>query len=103
MLNSLKSKVKSLKLVASGRWTVISVFVLLILLTTLHRPLTTAQVPPGVDPHQIRLRLLNEYNIEIAGGFGALKDKVWRIGLMGHSATQANVDLVLAALVDCLE
>src|SRR5690349_7322984 len=29
-------------------------------------PLTTAQVPTGVDPHLIRSRLLNEYNIEIA-------------------------------------
>ena len=54
-------------------------------------PLTTAQVPAGVDPHQIRTRLLNEYNIEIAAGFGALKDKVWRIGLMGYSSRKENV------------
>ena len=36
-------------------------------------PLTTAQVPAGVDPHQIRARLLNEYNIEIAAGFRRVK------------------------------
>ena len=61
-------------------------------------PLTTAQVPSGVDPHQIRARLLNEYNVEIAAGFGALKDKVWRIGLMGYSSRRENVTLLLGAL-----
>ena len=61
-------------------------------------PLTTAQVPAGVDPHQIRAKLLSEYNIEIAAGFGALKDKVWRIGLMGYSSRKENVTLLLGAL-----
>jgi alanine-glyoxylate transaminase/serine-glyoxylate transaminase/serine-pyruvate transaminase len=66
-------------------------------------PLTTAQVPAGVDPHQIRSRLLNEYNIEIAAGFGALKDKVWRIGLMGYSSRKENVTLLLGALRELLK
>src|SRR5690349_17530723 len=66
-------------------------------------PLTTAQVPTGVDPHQIRARLLNEYNIEIAAGFGALKDKVWRIGLMGYSSRRENVTLLLGALRELLK
>jgi len=66
-------------------------------------PLTTAQVPAGVDPHQIRARLLNEYNIEIAAGFGALKDKVWRIGLMGYSSRKENVTLLLGALRELLK
>lgn len=65
-------------------------------------PLTTAQVPAGVDPHQIRARLLNEYNLEIAAGFGALKDKVWRIGLMGYSSRRENVTLLLGALRELL-
>jgi alanine-glyoxylate transaminase/serine-glyoxylate transaminase/serine-pyruvate transaminase len=65
-------------------------------------PLTTARVPAGVDPHQIRARLLNEYNIEIAAGFGALKDKVWRIGLMGYSSRKENVTLLLGALRELL-
>jgi alanine-glyoxylate transaminase/serine-glyoxylate transaminase/serine-pyruvate transaminase len=65
-------------------------------------PLTTAQVPAGVDPHQIRARLLNEYNIEIAAGFGPLKDKVWRIGLMGYSSRRENVTLLLGALRELL-
>lgn len=60
--------------------------------------LTTAHVPKGHDPHNIRARLLNDYNIEIAAGFGALKDQVWRIGLMGYSSRRENVVLLLAAL-----
>ena len=59
--------------------------------------LTTARVPPGVDAHRIRAMLLERYNIEIAGGFGALRDKVWRIGLMGYSSREENVTLLLAA------
>jgi alanine-glyoxylate transaminase / serine-glyoxylate transaminase / serine-pyruvate transaminase len=66
-------------------------------------PLTTAQVPTGVDPHEIRGRLLNEYNIEIAAGFGALKDKVWRIGLMGYSSRRENITLLLGALRELLK
>jgi len=61
-------------------------------------PLTTARVPAGVDPHAIRARLLNEYNIEIAAGFGSLKDQVWRIGLMGYSSRRENITLLLGAL-----
>ncbi len=60
--------------------------------------LTTARVPGGIDPHKVRAQLLNEYNIEIAGGFGALKDQVWRIGLMGYSSRRENITLLLAAL-----
>lgn len=59
-------------------------------------------VPQGVDDARVRSHLLDNYLLEIGGGLGEFKGKVWRIGLMGHSATQANVDLVLAALVDSL-
>ncbi len=65
--------------------------------------LTTARVPKGCDPHQIRARLLNEYNIEIASGFGALKDEVWRVGLMGYSSRKENIALFLAALKELLK
>ncbi len=66
-------------------------------------PLTTAKVPAGCDPHQVRARLLSEYNIEIAAGFGALKDQVWRIGLMGYSSRKENITLFLAALKELLK
>lgn len=66
-------------------------------------PLTTARVPEGVDPHRLRQRLLEEYNIEIAAGFGALRDKVWRIGLMGYSSRKENITLLLAAMRELLK
>ncbi len=64
--------------------------------------LTTAQLPPAIDDAAVRRRLLDEYNIEIAGGFGPLKGKVWRIGLMGFSSRGENVALLLAALKEIL-
>lgn len=60
--------------------------------------LTTPRVPPGVDELVVRQRLLNEFNIEIAGGFGPLKGQIWRIGLMGFSSRPENVLLLLSAL-----
>jgi alanine-glyoxylate transaminase/serine-glyoxylate transaminase/serine-pyruvate transaminase len=64
--------------------------------------LTTPLVPAGVDEVGVRKRLLNEYNIEIAGGFGPLKGQIWRIGLMGFSSQRENVTLLLAALHNIL-
>jgi len=64
--------------------------------------LTTPLVPPSVDEVAVRRQLLNEYNIEIAGGFGPLKGQVWRIGLMGFSSRRENIALLLAALRDVL-
>ena len=60
--------------------------------------LTTPIVPPGVDALEVRQKLLNDYNVEIAGGFGPLAGKIWRIGLMGYSSRRENVLLLLAAL-----
>ena len=60
--------------------------------------LTTVRVPDGVDDAAVRRQLLNEYNIEIAGGLGAFRGKAWRIGLMGHSARPENVYALLGAL-----
>ena len=64
--------------------------------------LTTPKIPPSVDDAGVRRRLLNEYNIEIAGGFGPLKGQIWRIGLMGFSSRRENVTLLLAALRNIL-
>jgi len=64
--------------------------------------LSTPRIPEGVDDLAIRKQLLNEYNIEIAGGFGKLAGKVWRIGLMGYSSRVENVILLLAALEELL-
>ncbi len=59
--------------------------------------LTTPQLRPDTDDAGLRMRLLEDYNIEIAAGFGPLKGKVWRIGLMGFSSRRENVLLLLAA------
>lgn len=64
--------------------------------------LTTPLVPPSVDANLVRKRLMDDYNVEIAGGFGPLNGKIWRIGLMGHSAQRQNVTLLLAALREIL-
>jgi alanine-glyoxylate transaminase / serine-glyoxylate transaminase / serine-pyruvate transaminase len=64
--------------------------------------LTTPQLYPSIDDVAVRRRLLEDYNIEIAGGFGPLKGKVWRIGLMGFSSRKENVTLLMAALDNIL-
>ena len=60
--------------------------------------LTSVRIPEGVNDAKVRTALLNEFNMEIGGGLGQLKGKIWRIGLMGHSSTEANVLLLLHAL-----
>jgi len=64
--------------------------------------LNAACVPEGVDDARVRGKLLNDFNIEIGGGFGALKGKIWRIGLMGYSSSKNNVLMFLAALENVL-
>ncbi len=58
----------------------------------------TVRIPAGVDDAKVRGRLLREFGIEIGGGLGSLKGKVWRVGLMGMNSTAANVLLFLSAL-----
>ena len=65
--------------------------------------LTTAVIPPGVDDLGLRRTLLNEFNLEIAGGFGPLAGQIWRIGLMGYSSRFENIILLLAALREILQ
>jgi len=57
--------------------------------------LNTVCVPAGVDEAKIRKTLLDEPGIEIAGGFGPLAGKVFRIGVMGPLATEDNVQFFL--------
>ena len=60
--------------------------------------LTTVKVPDGVDEARVRQALLDQYGIEIGGGLGPLKGKVWRIGLMGYGATVVNTTVIVGAL-----
>jgi alanine-glyoxylate transaminase/serine-glyoxylate transaminase/serine-pyruvate transaminase len=63
---------------------------------------TTVLAPPGVSASVVREMLLDEFNLEISGGLGDYADRMWRIGIMGHSAQQANVMLLLAAIEHAL-
>jgi alanine-glyoxylate transaminase / serine-glyoxylate transaminase / serine-pyruvate transaminase len=65
--------------------------------------LNCIHAPAGKDEAALRKRLLEEYGIEIGAGLGPMAGKAVRIGLMGHSATQRNVDLILAALAELLK
>lgn len=60
--------------------------------------LNTVALQPGMEDGAIRKRLLNDFDIEIGGGLGPVAGKIWRIGMMGHGATQANVVYLLSAL-----
>jgi alanine-glyoxylate transaminase/serine-glyoxylate transaminase/serine-pyruvate transaminase len=64
--------------------------------------LNAVRIPAGADDLAVRRRLLAEFGIEIGGGLGDFKGKVWRVGLMGHSSQPNNVLLFLAALELCL-
>jgi alanine-glyoxylate transaminase/serine-glyoxylate transaminase/serine-pyruvate transaminase len=65
--------------------------------------LTTLRIPQGIDDLRVRTRLLGEHGIEIGGGLGALKGQLWRVGLMGHGATESNAQHCLEALTTLLE
>jgi alanine-glyoxylate transaminase/serine-glyoxylate transaminase/serine-pyruvate transaminase len=58
---------------------------------------TAVNIPAGIDDVKVRNQLLDEFNIEIAGGLGPLKAKIWRIGLMGYCSQKAFVLLFLGA------
>jgi len=64
--------------------------------------LNAVTVPQGVDEARVRRRLLEAHGIEIGGGLGPMKGRVWRIGLMGESSRRAHVLLLLSALEDAL-
>jgi alanine-glyoxylate transaminase/serine-glyoxylate transaminase/serine-pyruvate transaminase len=64
--------------------------------------LSTPRVPEGVDDMKLRAALLNDYNIEIAGGLGELGGQVFRIGLMGYSSSKRNVTTLLGAMRELL-
>jgi alanine-glyoxylate transaminase/serine-glyoxylate transaminase/serine-pyruvate transaminase len=60
--------------------------------------LNAVKIPEGVDDVKVRRYLLETFNLEIGGGLGALKGKVWRVGLMGYSSSAENVLFFLSAI-----
>lgn len=65
--------------------------------------LNAVRIPAGIDDATVRTRLLRDFNIEISGGLGDGKGKIWRIGVMGYSAQRGNIRLLLSAMEDILE
>ena len=65
--------------------------------------LNAVRIPAGVDDLTVRKKLLNDFGIEIGGGLGDFKGKVWRIGIMGHNSRANNVLVLLGALEQCLQ
>lgn len=64
--------------------------------------LNTVRVPEGVDDALVRRTLLAEHGIEVAGGFGPLAGKIFRIGVMGPLATPQSLDQFFGAFERCL-
>ena len=64
--------------------------------------LTSVRIPEEIDDAAVRAKLLADHDLEIGGGLGPLKGRVWRIGLMGSASTADNVRLCLRALTEAL-
>jgi alanine-glyoxylate transaminase/serine-glyoxylate transaminase/serine-pyruvate transaminase len=60
--------------------------------------LNAVRIPEGVDDAAVRRALLEDYGIEIGSGLGPLAGKIWRVGLMGASATELHVSQFLSAM-----
>ena len=50
----------------------------------------------------MRTHVLQHWDLELGAGLGPLKGRIWRIGLMGASATPWHVRLCLTALCEAL-
>jgi len=59
---------------------------------------TAVKIPTGIDDVKVRNQLLDEFNIEIAGGIGATRGQIWRLGTMGYCSQKQFVLQLLAAL-----
>jgi alanine-glyoxylate transaminase/serine-glyoxylate transaminase/serine-pyruvate transaminase len=65
--------------------------------------LTSAYLPSGTDDAATRKRLLNDYQVEVGGGLGPLKGKIWRVGLMGEACRIQNIEYLIAAVREILK
>ena len=64
--------------------------------------LATVLPPAGIGEAELRQRLLERYDVEVAPGLGQVAGKILRIGTMGPLATDENVDFLLDAIKACL-
>ena len=64
--------------------------------------LNSAYLPAGTDDLAVRKKLLTDYNIEVGGGLGQVKGKIWRVGLMGETCRIQNIEYLIGALKEIL-
>jgi len=62
--------------------------------------LTTIEPGEDIDDVEVRSRLLADYGIEISGGIGQLKGRVWRIGTMGVNAAIEPVTTLVGSIAE---
>ena len=60
--------------------------------------LNVVNIPDGIDDAAVRTELLQRFGLEIGAGLGEFAGKVWRVGLMGSTCTEKNVQHCVAAL-----
>ena len=65
--------------------------------------LNAIRIPEGAADTKVRKALLDDFGIEIGGGLGDLRGKIWRVGLMGHTCRRKNVFMFLSALETILK
>lgn len=65
--------------------------------------LNAVTIPEGVEDAKVRQVLRDDFKIEIGAGLGPLAGKIWRIGLMGHTARAENVERFLKAIEEVIK
>ena len=100
----LKERIERHRRHAVGLWAGLEAMGLKLLVPAGYRatPITTVQIPEGVDDAAVRGALLQDFGIEIGGGLGPFKGTAWRIGLMGYSSRPENIIALLNALEQLL-
>lgn len=64
---------------------------------------TSVKVPQGIDSAEVTGRIMQKYNIEIGGGLGPTFGQIFRLGLMGHNATEGYVDRTVNVLIEAID
>lgn len=90
--------------VAEALWAGLEAMDMEMMVPRAHRlpTVATVRIPDGVDDKRVRQRLLEDYQIEIAGGLGPWAGKIWRIGVMGQGAKISHMMTLLNALGEVL-
>jgi alanine-glyoxylate transaminase/serine-glyoxylate transaminase/serine-pyruvate transaminase len=64
--------------------------------------LTAVTLPGGRSEAPLRAALLERHGIEVGGGLGPAKGKIWRIGMMGWGARPQVLERLLDAIDDLI-